>query len=157
MSEPHVAHTKSLNITQNLTESRGRFASHTGVFRGARLSSLPTRDERRAPPKTPEWKASGRCTVTWQYLFLITVQSACDWILYWMPKRDLLISEAYAQLGAWDTSGCKFNGFIFLYVSKHATSLVTWYAEQTKQHCFECIFDLILKTVFNQFCEIGFK
>ena len=29
-----------------------------------------------------------------QYLFLITVQSASDWILYWMPKRDLLISEA---------------------------------------------------------------
>ena len=26
----------------------------------------------------------------------------------------------------WDTSGCKLNGFIFLYVSKHATSLVTW-------------------------------
>ena len=26
----------------------------------------------------------------------------------------------------WDTSGCKFNGFIFVYVSKHATSLVTW-------------------------------
>ena len=100
MSEPHVAHTKSLNITQNLTESRGRLASNTGVFRGARLSSLPTRDETRAPLKTPAWEASGRGIVTWKYLFLITVQSASDWILYWMPKRDLLISEAYAQLGA---------------------------------------------------------
>ena len=69
-------------------------ASYAGVFRGTRLSSLPTRDERRAPPKTPAWEASGRCTVTWQYLFLITVQSACDWILSWMPKRDLSISEA---------------------------------------------------------------
>ena len=95
MSEPHVAHTKSLNITQNLTESRGRFASHAGVFRGARLSSLPTRDEGRALLNTPAWEASGRCTVTWQCLFLTTVQSASDWILYWMPKRDLLISEGY--------------------------------------------------------------
>ena len=25
------------------------------------------------------------------------------------------------------------------------------------QHCFECIFKLFLKTVFNLFCEIGFK
>ena len=64
MSEPHVAHIKSLNITQNLTESRGRLASHAGVFRGARLSSLPPMDERRAPPKTTAWEASGRCTVT---------------------------------------------------------------------------------------------
>ena len=95
MSEPHVAHTKSLNITQNLPESRGRLASNTGVFRGARISSLPPRDETRAPLKTPAWEASGRCIVTWKYLFLITVQSASDWILYWMPKRDLLISAGY--------------------------------------------------------------
>ena len=25
------------------------------------------------------------------------------------------------------------------------------------QHCFECILKLFLKTVFNLFCEIGFK
>ena len=25
------------------------------------------------------------------------------------------------------------------------------------QHCFECIFTLFFKTVFNLFCEIGFK
>ena len=25
------------------------------------------------------------------------------------------------------------------------------------QHCFECIFKLFLKTVFNLFCEVGFK
>ena len=31
-------------------------ASHTGVFREARLSSLPT-DEKRAPLKTPAWEA----------------------------------------------------------------------------------------------------
>ena len=24
-------------------------------------------------------------------------------------------------------------------------------------HCFECVFKLFLKTVFNLFCEIGFK
>ena len=63
MSEPHVAHAKPLNSTQNLTESRERFASNTGVFRGARLSSLVGRDESRAPLKTPAWEAGGRCTV----------------------------------------------------------------------------------------------
>ena len=33
------------------------------------------------------------------------------------------------------------------------------YVEQSYQiqHCFECIFKLFLKTVFNLFCEIGFK
>ena len=33
-------------------------ASHAGVFRRARLSSLRTRDERRAPLKTPAWEAN---------------------------------------------------------------------------------------------------
>ena len=33
-------------------------ASHAGVFRGTWLSSLPTRDERRAPLKTPAWEAN---------------------------------------------------------------------------------------------------
>ena len=34
-------------------------ASHAGVFRGARFSSLPTgRDERRASLKTPVWEAT---------------------------------------------------------------------------------------------------
>ena len=35
-------------------------ASHAGIFRGARLSS---RDERRAPRKTPAWEASNRRNV----------------------------------------------------------------------------------------------
>ena len=34
-------------------------ASHAGVFRGARISSLP-REEKRAPLKTPAWEAT-RC------------------------------------------------------------------------------------------------
>ena len=33
-------------------------ASHTGLFRGARLSSFVRRDERRAPLKTPAWEAN---------------------------------------------------------------------------------------------------
>ena len=33
-------------------------ASHAGVFRGGRLSSLPTRGERRAPLKTSVWEAN---------------------------------------------------------------------------------------------------
>ena len=33
-------------------------ASHAGDFRGARISSLPTRDEIRASLKTPAWKAN---------------------------------------------------------------------------------------------------
>ena len=64
MSEPHVAHTKPLNRTQNLTESSGRLASQADVFRGARLSSLVGRDGRRAPLKMPAWETSGRRTVT---------------------------------------------------------------------------------------------
>ena len=36
-----------------------RLASHAGVFRGARLSSLG-RDEKRAPLKTPAWEATLR-------------------------------------------------------------------------------------------------
>ena len=45
MSEPHVAHTKPLNRTQKLTESRGRLA-------------LVGRDKTRAPLKTPAWEAN---------------------------------------------------------------------------------------------------
>ena len=33
-------------------------ASHADVFRGGRRSSLPTRDERRAPLKTSAWEAN---------------------------------------------------------------------------------------------------
>ena len=33
-------------------------ASHAGVFRGARISSLPTPQEIRAPLKTPAWEVS---------------------------------------------------------------------------------------------------
>ena len=33
-------------------------ASHAGDFRGARISSLPTRDEIRASLKTPAWEAN---------------------------------------------------------------------------------------------------
>ena len=39
----------------------GRVASHAGVFRGARISSLS--DEIRAPLTTPAWEASGRADV----------------------------------------------------------------------------------------------
>ena len=38
------------------------------------------------------------------------------------PKWSLSSAWCGTSL-LWDTSGCKFNGFIFLYVSKHATSL----------------------------------
>ena len=38
--------------------SRVSLASHAGVFRGARFSTLPVgRDEKRAPLKTPAWEA----------------------------------------------------------------------------------------------------
>ena len=39
---------------------RSLLASHAGVFRGARYSSLPTRrrDEKRGPLKMPAWGAS---------------------------------------------------------------------------------------------------
>ena len=33
-------------------------ASHADVFSGGRLSSLPTRDKRRAPLKTSAWEAN---------------------------------------------------------------------------------------------------
>ena len=41
----------------NTGDSKKALASHAGVFRGACISSLPTRDEWRAPPKTPSWEA----------------------------------------------------------------------------------------------------
>ena len=41
----------------NTGDSKKALAFHAGVFRGARISSLPTRDERRALPKTPAWEA----------------------------------------------------------------------------------------------------
>ena len=47
---------------------------------------------------------------------------------------------------------------IFLLIK---TLLPVWKMGQIEpyqiQHCFECIFKLFLKTVFNLFCEIGFK
>ena len=36
-------------------------ASHAGVFRGARFSSLRGRDEKRTPLKTPAWEARFHC------------------------------------------------------------------------------------------------
>ena len=77
MSEPHVAHTKPLNRTQNLTESRGRLASQADVFRGARLSSLVGRDGRRAPLKMPAWETSGRRTVT---IPVFDKSAKCFWL-----------------------------------------------------------------------------
>ena len=41
----------------NFTRVYKIVASHAGVFRGARFSSLP-RDEKRAPLKTPAWEAN---------------------------------------------------------------------------------------------------
>ena len=42
----------------NPTSSVAKVASHAGVFRGARLSSLPTgEDEKRTLLKTPAWEA----------------------------------------------------------------------------------------------------
>ena len=35
-----------------------KLASHPGVFRRARISSLPTREKIRAPLKTPAWEAT---------------------------------------------------------------------------------------------------
>ena len=48
-------------------------ASHAGVFRGARLSSLPFvgRDEKRTPLKTPAWEAN-RTIARWRYLTTTT-------------------------------------------------------------------------------------
>ena len=37
----------------------GNIASHTGVFRGPRISSLVGREEMRAPLNTPAWEATG--------------------------------------------------------------------------------------------------
>ena len=37
-------------------------ASHAGVFRGGRFSSLLGRDEKRVPLKTPAWEASMTAT-----------------------------------------------------------------------------------------------
>ena len=88
MSERHVAHTKPLNRTQNLTESRERFASNTGVFRGARLSSLVGRDESRAPLKTPAWEAGGRCTVQ-KALLTAGFCTECRSETYWSVKPKL--------------------------------------------------------------------
>ena len=46
----------------------GVLASHTGVFRGARLSSLPTKkDGERAPLKTPTWEAMAGSRI-WHHL-----------------------------------------------------------------------------------------
>ena len=48
-------------IDLNFYQDELDLASHAGVFRGARFSSLPTkdegRDEKRAPLKTPAWEA----------------------------------------------------------------------------------------------------
>ena len=96
MSEPLVAHTKPLNRTQNLTESRERFSSNTGVS-GDVLS------------KKRFWLLDTVLTAEARLIDQWSLSSA------WCGKSLL-----------WDTSGCKFKGFIFVYVSKHATSLVTW-------------------------------
>ena len=40
----------------NAGDSKKALASHAGVFRGVRISSLPTRDEIPAPLKTPAWE-----------------------------------------------------------------------------------------------------
>lgn len=47
----------------------GVLASHTGVFRGARLSSLPDKkkDGERAPLKTPTWEAMAESRI-WHHL-----------------------------------------------------------------------------------------
>ena len=130
MSVPHVAHTKPLNRTQDLTESRGRLVSHAGVFRGPRLSSLVGRDGRRAPLKTPVWEGSGRCTVT----IPVFNSSVKRFWLNTVLNAEARLTDQWSLNSAWcgtsllsATSGCKFIGFIiFLYVFKHATSLVTW-------------------------------
>ena len=46
--------------------------------------------------------------------------------------------------------------FLLLTRLFHPSTLTYLYPYQI-QHCFECIFKLFLKTVFNLFCEIGFK
>ena len=96
MSERHVAHTKPLNRTQNLTESRERFSSNTGV--------------------------SGDVLSKKRFWLLDSVLNAEARLI----DQWSLSSAWCGTILLWDTSGCKFNGFIFLYVSKHATSLVTW-------------------------------
>ena len=68
----------------------GRYvASHAGVFRGARFSSLP-RDEKRAPLKTPAWearrygdpcgRAGDRCRIReiWHVQVVSKVRSDCN-------------------------------------------------------------------------------
>ena len=53
--------------------SDNSLASHAGVFRGARFSSLPThvrRDEKRAPLKTPLWEANNSLALTVDFIHL---------------------------------------------------------------------------------------
>ena len=45
-------------LNKKHAESYTDIASHAGVFWGARISSLPTREEIRAPLKTPAWEAN---------------------------------------------------------------------------------------------------
>ena len=49
-------------------------------------------------------------------------------------------------VGSFTFSYCFHHGWLFGRLFKYQI-----------QHCFKCIFDLFLKTVFNLFCEIGFK
>ena len=45
------------NAIEHFLYAESFLASHAGVFRGARFSSLLVRDEKRAPLKTPAWEA----------------------------------------------------------------------------------------------------
>ena len=52
-----------LKVLVTFLNSASHLASHAGVFRRARISSLPFgRDEIRAPLKTPAWEATSQLT-----------------------------------------------------------------------------------------------
>ena len=67
-------------------------ASHAGVFRGARFSSLPTNDEKRAPLKTPAWEAmnvTASVETSGSQLIPLTIESEGS---RHVPKLPLIIS-----------------------------------------------------------------
>ena len=54
----HKPNTKSPTLVHFVNSIPLRLSFHAGIVRGARFSSLPTRDEKRAPLKMPVWDAT---------------------------------------------------------------------------------------------------
>ena len=81
--------------------------------------------------------------------------------------RDIFYKNFYffqsLQLGAESSKSCNLIGsesrryFTILLANPGGIVGIFIHNPYQIQHCFECIFKLFLKTVFNLFCEIGFK